>query len=119
MDLVEIFFLALILASTAYLFYQFVYKNDIKQIDSEISVQREILLRQSSKDSKRTKAYAHLSIDQLNHLLDELHKIATKRYYRESLDTDQQIMLKKYRRSVDNELRIIKDSVKKQMKKSG
>lgn len=119
MDLVEIFFLVLILASSVYLFYQFVYKNDIKQIDSEISVQREIVLRQSSKEPKRSKVYAHLSNDQLNHLLDELHKIASKRYYRESLDTDQQIMLKKYRKSVDNELRIIKDSIKKQMKKSG
>lgn len=119
MDLVEIFFLVLILASTAYLFYQFVYKNDIRQVDNEVSVQREIVIRQSSKDTKRTKAYANLTNDQLSHLLDELHKIATKRYYRESLDTEQQIMLKKYKRSVDNELRIIKESVKKQMKKSG
>lgn len=118
MDVVELFFLVLILASTAFLFYQFVYKNDIRQVDSEISVQREIVNRQSSKDSKRTKAYANLSNDQLNHLLDELHKIATKRYYREALDNDQQILLKKYKRSVDNELRIIKESVKKQMKKS-
>lgn len=89
MDLVEIFFLVLILASTAYLFYQFVYKNDIRQIDREVSVQREIVLRQSSKETKRTKVYAHMSNDQLNHLLDELHKIATKRYYRESLDHEQ------------------------------
>ena len=119
MDLVEIFFLVLILASTVYLFYQFVYKNDIRQLDREISIQRELVLRQSKKETRRTKSYAHLSNDQLNNLLDELHKIATKRYYRESLDADQQILLKKYHKSVENEMRIIKESVKKQMKKSG
>jgi hypothetical protein len=117
MELFEIFFLVVILVSTALLAYFFIYKNDIKPVDTEHSVQREMMNRQNNPNHKSPKIYASMTDTQLEVLLETLHKIATKKQYREPLDHEETIMYKRYYRSVHNEMRIIKETLKKAAKK--